>query len=91
MKKYEVGARKLPVHHAAITRDHWEPARLVPGGWSRFNDIKPYLPVSRETWRLMVKSGRAPQPQRLGERCTVWCNDEVMAWLANPVAFSAEG
>ncbi|MFL9955306.1 transcriptional regulator [Paraburkholderia nemoris] len=91
MKKYEVGARTLPTYHATVTQDRWEPAGLLPGGLSRFNDIKPYLPVSRETWRLLGKAKRAPQPIRIKPRCTVWHNDEVIAWLANPTTFTVEG
>ncbi|MCX4148462.1 transcriptional regulator [Paraburkholderia madseniana] len=91
MKTYEVGAHKLAVHHSPIKQDHLKPVRLLPGGLSRFNDIQPYLPICRETWRLLVNGLRAPQPIRMSKRCTVWRNDEVNAWLANPAAFSVEG
>lgn len=91
MKKYEVEARRLSIHHAVVTQDQQELSGLLPGGLSRFNDIEPYLPVSRETWRLLVNGLRAPQPIRMSKRCTVWRNDEVNAWLADPAAFSVEG
>lgn len=85
--QYNAGARALSVNSSS------QPVStpLLPGGLSRFNDIEPYLPFSRETWRLMVKAGRAPQSQRVNPRCTVWQNDEVNAWLANPAAFKVEG
>lgn len=92
--QYMAGARKLSHTSPAQPESAQSmPTPLLPGGLSRFNDIKPYLPVSRETWRLLVKAGRAPQSFRLNppSRCTVWQNDEVNAWLANPAAFSVEG
>jgi len=60
---------------------------LISGGLSRLDDFKSYLPFGRETWRLLVLAGRAPQPIRMGARCTVWRNDEVNAWLASPATF----
>lgn len=90
--QYVAGARTLCPNSPALAKPDQQALTPLPaGGVSRFKKIKPYLPVSRETWRLMGKAGRAPQPHRLGERCTVWRNDEVNAWLANPAAFVAEG
>ncbi|TCW63436.1 transcriptional regulator [Burkholderia sp. USMB20] len=48
------------------------------------------MPVSRETWRKLVKEGRAPQPQRWTERCTVYSNEEVHRWMKNPAAYQAQ-
>lgn len=39
----------------------------------------PIIPVSRSTWLAGVKSGRYPQPFKLGPRVTVWRFDEVVA------------
>lgn len=39
----------------------------------------PIIPVSRSTWLAGVKSGRYPQPFKLGPRVTVWRYDDVMA------------
>ncbi|MFM0453901.1 transcriptional regulator [Paraburkholderia nemoris] len=92
MKAYEIEASRLAVHSAAVSRVHREPSsQLLSGGLSRFKQIQPYLPVSRETWRLLGKAGRAPQPIRVNPRCTVWHNDEVLAWLADPAGFKVEG
>jgi prophage regulatory protein len=41
------------------------------------------LPISMSTWWAGVKSGRYPQPTKLGPRVTVWKRDEVMALLNN--------
>ncbi|WP_253947389.1 helix-turn-helix transcriptional regulator [Paraburkholderia xenovorans] len=90
-RNYTAGARRLHPNTHALTEGGQPTGPLLPGGLSRFNDIKPYLPVSRETWRLMVIAGSAPQLIRLKPRSTVWHNDEVNAWLANPAAFKVEG
>lgn len=34
--------------------------------------IPPFIPVSRSTWWAGVKSGRYPQPVKLGPRITAW-------------------
>lgn len=67
---------------------------LVSGGlptvglfrWSQFS---PFVGVSREKWRLMVKAGKAPSPVKLSHGCTVWKAEELHRWLADPVGFVA--
>lgn len=44
-------------------------------------NIAPVIPVSRSTWWAGVKSGRFPQPVRLGRRCTAWRESDVLALL----------
>ncbi|MTV38040.1 AlpA family phage regulatory protein [Duganella radicis] len=39
----------------------------------------PILPISLSTWWAGVKSGRYPQPIKLGPRTTVWRRDEILA------------
>lgn len=58
-------------------------------GQSRWNQIKPFLPVSRETWRKMCRDGRAPKPVQLSERCTVWNNAEILRWIDDPAGYRA--
>lgn len=60
------------------------PTVLPKDGVSRFGQIAPFLPFSRETWRKLVRAGKAPQPIKMGDRCTVYRNSDVHAWLANP-------
>ena len=43
--------------------------------------IAPLLPVSASTWWAGVKSGKFPQPIKLGQRITVWRSDEIDALL----------
>jgi prophage regulatory protein len=35
------------------------------------------IPVSKSTWWAGVKSGRFPQPMKLGQRITVWRAEDV--------------
>lgn len=67
------------------------PQTLPIDGVSRFGQLGPFLPCSRETWRKLVLAKRAPQPIKIGERCTVYRNSEVHAWLADPAGYRAEG
>lgn len=60
-------------------------------GMSRLNQFKKFLPFSRETFRKLSKDGKAPQPMRLGVRCTFYSNRELHRFLANPLAYHWEG
>jgi predicted DNA-binding transcriptional regulator AlpA len=62
---------------------------LPRDGFSRFKQIQPFLPVSRETWRKLTRDGLAPAPTKLGARCTVWRNSDVHQWLADPLNYKA--
>ncbi|MFL9908471.1 AlpA family phage regulatory protein [Paraburkholderia sp. RL17-337-BIB-A] len=66
-----------------------QPASLQKNGLVRFNQIAPFLPFGRETWRQRVRDGRAPQPIRLTDRCTVWRAEDVHAWFADPLNYRA--
>lgn len=65
------------------------PAMLPAVGFSRWSQLRQFVPVSRETWRKLVKDGRAPQPQRWTERCTVYSNEEVHRWMKDPAGYQA--
>ena len=58
-------------------------------GLSKWAQIAPFLPVGRETWRKMTLAGKAPQPIRLTEKCTVYKNEEVHKYLADPLGYKA--
>jgi len=62
---------------------------LPPSGRGRWSDIAPFVGVSRETWRLLVNTGRAPTPLRLTERCTLYDFAAVHAWIADPAHYCA--
>jgi prophage regulatory protein len=63
------------------------PATFPSVGMSRWTDLSPFVAVSREKWRQLVMSGKAPAPHRLSERCTMYPNIEVHRWLADPVNY----
>jgi len=67
------------------------PATLPAIGKSRFKNFSPFSPVSREKFRQLSLEGRAPQPERLGIRCTYYDNAELHKWLADPINYRAEG
>ena len=63
---------------------------LPKDGWSRYKQLKPFLPVSHEKWRQMVAKGEAPQPVRMGVRCTMWKNAQLHEFLNDPLNYRAE-
>lgn len=66
------------------------PETLPQVGMSRWEQLRHFIPVSRETWRQLVIAGRAPKAVRLTERCTMYDNGAVHRWLAAPTDFRAE-
>jgi len=46
--------------------------------------IPPLYPVSKSTWWAGVRSGRFPQPVKLGERITAWRVEDIRALIAAP-------
>lgn len=67
-----------------------QPATLPTIGKSRFKQIQPFLPISREKFRQLVRQGKAPQPVYLGSRCAMYSNAELHKFLADPVNYRAE-
>lgn len=59
-------------------------------GKSRWRQFQEFCPFSRETFRKLSLEGRAPQPERMGIRCTFYDNRELHRWLADPVNYRAE-
>lgn len=62
---------------------------LPPAGRGRWSDIAPFVGVSRETWRQLVNTGRAPTPLRLTERCSLYDFAAVHAWISDPGNYCA--
>lgn len=64
------------------------PTPTLPAiGMSRWEQLRHFVPISRESWRKLVNSGKAPRPVRLSERCTMYSNAEVHRWLADPAEY----
>lgn len=66
---------------------HTSPEALPSIGKSRWSKIAGFSPVCREKFRTLSKQGRAPQPERMGIRCTYYDNAEVLRWLADPLNY----
>lgn len=45
--------------------------------------IPAIIPVSKSTWWKGVKTGRFPQPIKLGERTTAWRVEDLHAFIDN--------
>jgi prophage regulatory protein len=73
---------------ATATEQQPQPLNLPLVGQSRWNQIKPFLPVSRATWTRLCNTGKAPQPVRLTHRCTVYSNVEIHKWIADPAGYT---
>jgi predicted DNA-binding transcriptional regulator AlpA len=54
-----------------------------PKALVRYEQIKPYIGVSRTTWWKLVRAGKAPKPVRLdgiGGRAAFYVWGEIVAW-----------
>ena len=63
------------------------PETLPQLGMSRWEQLKHFIPISKESWRQLSMNGKAPAPVRLTERCTMYQNAEIHRWLADPVNY----
>jgi predicted DNA-binding transcriptional regulator AlpA len=50
---------------------------------SRKLNLPPLIPVGKSTWWAGVRSGRYPQPVKLGARVTAWRVEDIRALIAN--------
>lgn len=63
-------------------------ATTIPTGFVRMKAIigpNGPIPVSKSTWWAGVKSGRYPQPIKLGRRITAWRVEDIQAFIRHPV------
>lgn len=63
---------------------------LPADGMSRWRQIIPFSPVSREKFRQLVNAGKAPPAIRLSERCTCYSSRELHKFFADPLNYVAE-
>ncbi|KSW24427.1 MAG: helix-turn-helix transcriptional regulator [Gammaproteobacteria bacterium] len=45
--------------------------------------LPPLIPVKKSTWWQGVKTGRFPQPVKLGPRVTAWRVEDIRALIAS--------
>jgi predicted DNA-binding transcriptional regulator AlpA len=63
---------------------------LHPGGLSRWDELRHLIPMDRRTWQRLGKSGRAPVPERMGKRLSLYRNSQILSWLADPANWSID-
>lgn len=51
-------------------------------GFVRLPQILAVIPVGKSTWWAGVKSGKYPQPIKLGENTTAWKAEDIYALIA---------
>ena len=71
---------------ANVTKQQTPPApnallRLPQIIGDRARGIPPIIPVGKSSWWAGVKSGRYPQPVKLGPRTTAWRAEDVYALI----------
>jgi prophage regulatory protein len=57
----------------------------------RLSEVLQRLPVSKSTWWEGVRTGKYPQPVKLGERITCWRLEDILQLAERGVSASAEG
>ena len=62
---------------------------LPYNGMSRFKQFQSFLPISLEKFRQLVVAKKAPQPIRMGSRCTFYKNSELHEFFNDPLNYSA--
>ncbi|MBR8387643.1 helix-turn-helix transcriptional regulator [Burkholderia cenocepacia] len=65
------------------------PVGLPLDGFSRWENLRRFIPLCRETVRQRELEGRFPRASRLTQRCTVWPNREIHRWMADPLNYRA--
>lgn len=58
-------------------------AALPAEGYVRLPQILTVIPVSKSTWWAGVRSGRYPNPVKLGPRTTAWRVEDIRRFLSN--------
>ena len=57
--------------------------QLPDTGFLRLSQILKLIPVGRSSWWAGVKSGKYPQPVKLGARTTAWKVEDIKALIAS--------
>ena len=52
-------------------------------GFLRISQVLALIPVGKSSWWRGCKSGRYPQPVKLGPRTTAWRAEDIAALVAN--------
>lgn len=71
------GEEKTPLTGQAIHENYLRLKQIIGDPKA---GIPAIIPVSKSTWWAWVKSGRAPKPIKLSQRCTVWKTSDILAY-----------
>ncbi|WP_300686143.1 AlpA family transcriptional regulator [uncultured Bilophila sp.] len=59
-------------------------ATQIPAtGFLRLPQILKLFPISKSAWWKGCAIGRYPKPLKLGPRTTVWCAEDIKAFIEN--------
>ena len=59
------------------------PSTFPNDGYSRLQQLLPYLPIAKSTIEAWVKIGKFPAPVKLSATVTAWRNADIHEWLDN--------
>ncbi len=65
--------------------------KQATGRLIRLSEVLQRLPVSKSTWWEGVRTGKYPQPVKLGARITCWKLEDILQLAERGVSASAEG
>jgi prophage regulatory protein len=54
---------------------------VINEGFIRLPQVLAIIPIGKSTWWSGVKTGRFPQPVKLGPRCTAWRIRDIQALI----------
>ena len=75
-------------HYIQFLMEFFMMHHLLPEtGFIRLVNILKIIPVGKTTWWAGVKSGRFPEPIKLGERTTAWRVEDIRALIESKKTF----
>lgn len=60
---------------------HYEPNSLPDTGFLRLSAVLKFIPIGKSSWWEGVKSGKYPQPVKLGAKITAWRAEDIRALI----------
>lgn len=73
------------MRHTEKNRRPHSPSPSLPEiGYLRLPQVLSLIPVSKSTWWVGVRTGRYPQPVKLGPRITAWRVEDIRALIERP-------
>lgn len=74
----------------STTEDLQAPGASLPlDGFSRWNTVRLFIPISHEQVRLLEIEGLFPPRVHLSPNVSAWANRELHRWIADPAGYRA--